>query len=195
MTSADPIATYLSSLEHERRLSAHTLRAYTHELDELKKLANGRPLESLTATDIRGAVARAHAGGLSARSIGHRLSAWRAFYRWLAGRIELPANPVATVRAPKRAKTLPKALSVDDAHRLMEAPATATAEGARDHAMLELFYSSGLRLSELVNLDVHFFDADGYRSTGWLKFDEAEVEVLGKCNRLLTVPVGIKALD
>ncbi|SDJ45787.1 integrase/recombinase XerC [Paraburkholderia steynii] len=195
MTSADPIATYLSSLEHERRLSAHTLRAYTHELDELKKLANGRPLESLTATDIRGAVSRAHAGGLSARSIGHRLSAWRAFYRWLAGRIELPANPVATVRAPKRAKTLPKALSVDDAHRLMEAPATATAEGARDHAMLELFYSSGLRLSELVNLDVHFFDADGYRSTGWLKLDEAEVEVLGKGNRRRTVPVGSKALD
>ncbi|OYD77031.1 UNVERIFIED_ORG: integrase/recombinase XerC [Burkholderia sp. CF145] len=195
MTSADPIATYLSSLEHERRLSAHTLRAYTHELDELKRLANGRPLESLTATDIRGAVSRAHAGGLSARSIGHRLSAWRAFYRWLAGRIELPANPVATVRAPKRAKTLPKALSVDDAHRLMEAPATATAEGARDHAMLELFYSSGLRLSELVNLDVHFFDADGYRSTGWLKLDEAEVEVLGKGNRRRTVPVGRKALD
>ncbi|EUC21547.1 tyrosine recombinase XerC [Paraburkholderia hospita] len=195
MTSADPIATYLSSLEHERRLSAHTLRAYAHELDELKKLANGRPLESLTATDIRGAVSRAHAGGLSARSIGHRLSAWRAFYRWLAGRIELPANPVATVRAPKRAKTLPKALSVDDAHRLMEAPATATAEGARDHAMLELFYSSGLRLSELVNLDVHFFDADGYRSTGWLKLDEAEVEVLGKGNRRRTVPVGRKALD
>jgi integrase/recombinase XerC len=195
VTSADPIATYLSSLEHERRLSAHTLRAYTHELDELKRLANGRPLESLTATDIRGAVSRAHAGGLSARSIGHRLSAWRAFYRWLAGRIELPANPVATVRAPKRAKTLPKALSVDDAHRLMEAPATATAEGARDHAMLELFYSSGLRLSELVNLDVHFFDADGYRSTGWLKLDEAEVEVLGKGNRRRTVPVGSKALD
>jgi integrase/recombinase XerC len=195
VTSADPIAIYLSSLEHERRLSAHTLRAYTHELDELKKLANGRPLESLTATDIRGAVARAHSGGLSARSIGHRLSAWRAFYRWLAGRIDLPANPVATVRAPKRAKTLPKALSVDDAHTLMESPATATAEGLRDHAMLELFYSSGLRLSELVGLDVHFADADGYRSAGWLKLDEAEVEVLGKGNRRRSVPVGSKALD
>ncbi|MEM5438018.1 tyrosine recombinase XerC [Paraburkholderia diazotrophica] len=195
MSSADPIVIYLSSLEHERRLSAHTLRAYTHELDELKKLANGRPLESLTATDIRGAVARAHSGGLSARSIGHRLSAWRAFYRWLAGRIDLPANPVATVRAPKRAKTLPKALSVDDAHTLMESPVTATAEGLRDHAMLELFYSSGLRLSELVGVDVHFVDADGYRSAGWLKLDEAEVEVLGKGNRRRSVPVGSKALD
>ena len=195
MTLADPIAAYLSSLEHERRLSAHTLRGYTHELDELKKLANGRPLDMLTATDIRGAVSRAHAGGLSARSISHRLSSWRAFYRWLAGRIDLPVNPVATVRAPKQAKTLPKALSVDDAHTLMEAPSGASAEGLRDHAMLELFYSSGLRLSELVGLDVAFADADGYRSAGWLKLDATEVEVLGKGNRRRVVPVGSKALD
>jgi integrase/recombinase XerC len=194
VTLADPIAAYLSSLEHERRLSAHTLRAYTHELDELKKLANGRPLESLTAADMRGAVARAHAGGLTARSIAHRLSAWRAFYRWLAGRVELPANPVATVRAPKQPKTLPKALSVDDTHKLMEAPAADNTEGLRDHAMLELFYSSGLRLAELVGLDVHFADADGYRSAGWLKLDAAEVEVLGKGNRRRVVPVGSKAL-
>jgi integrase/recombinase XerC len=195
VTPADPIAAYLSSLEHERRLSAHTLRGYTHELDELKKLANGRALESLSAADIRGAVARAHAGGLTARSIAHRLSAWRAFYRWLAGRVELPANPVATVRAPKQPKTLPKALSVDDTHKLMEAPGETNTEGLRDHAMLELFYSSGLRLAELVGLDVHFADADGYRSAGWLKLDAAEVEVLGKGNRRRIVPVGSKALD
>ena len=67
----DPIAAYLSNLKHVRKLSDHTLRAYAHELDELKKLANGRPLDTLTAADMRGAVARAHAGGLSARSISH----------------------------------------------------------------------------------------------------------------------------
>ena len=195
MNPADPVATWLSILEHERRLSEHTLRGYAHELDELKKLANGRPLQQLTATDIRGAVSRAHAGGLSARSISHRLSSWRAFYRWLAGRIDLPVNPVATIRAPKQAKTLPKALSVDDAHTLMEAPAASTAEGLRDHAMLELFYSSGLRLSELIGLDVAFADRDGYRSAGWLKLDATEVEVLGKGNRRRVVPVGAKALD
>jgi integrase/recombinase XerC len=195
VNATDPTATYLSSLEHERRLSAHTLRGYTHELDELKRLANGRPLESLTATDIRGAVARAHAGGLSARSIAHRLSAWRAFYRWYAGHVELPANPVATVRAPKRAKTLPKALSVDDANALMDAPSPGTAEGLRDHAMLELFYSSGLRLAELTGLDVAYAKAGGYESAGWLKLDAAEVEVLGKGNRRRVVPVGRKALD
>jgi integrase/recombinase XerC len=194
VTAADPIATYLSHLEHERRLSAHTLRGYTHELEELKQLAKGRPLESLTAVDIRGAVARAHAGGLTARSIAHRLSAWRAFYRWLAGHVELPANPVAAVRAPKRAKTLPKALSVDDTARLMDSPPADSPEGLRDHAMLELFYSSGLRLAELVGLDVRFAEVEGYRSAGWLKLDAGEVEVLGKGNRRRMVPVGSKAI-
>ncbi|WP_027793244.1 tyrosine recombinase XerC [Paraburkholderia acidipaludis] len=204
MNPTDPIADYLASLEHERRLSAHTLRGYTHELDELKKLANGRPLAQVSAADVRGAVARAHAGGLSARSIAHRLSAWRAFYRWLAGRIELEANPVAAVRAPKRAKTLPKALSVDDAQRLMEAPPPVSgaagvagdgAESLRDRAMLELFYSSGLRLAELVGLDVRYVRRDAYESAGWLKRDAAEVEVHGKGNRHRMVPVGRKALD
>lgn len=191
----DPIAAYLSNLKHVRKLSDHTLRAYAHELDELKKLANGRPLDTLTAADMRGAVARAHAGGLSARSISHRLSAWRAFYRWLAQRIEMPANPVATVRAPKRAKTLPKALSVDDAFMLMDAPLPDTTEGLRDHAILELFYSSGLRLAELVGLDAAYANADGYRSEGWIDLAEAEVTVRGKGNKERKVPVGRKAID
>ena len=75
------IAEYLAGLAHARRLSEHTLRSYAHELEMLVQLAQGRTLASLSATDMRGAVARAHAGGLSARSIAHRLSAWRAFYR------------------------------------------------------------------------------------------------------------------
>jgi integrase/recombinase XerC len=192
--TSDPVAAYLSMLEHERRLSEHTLRAYTHELAELKTLANGRALETLSAADMRGAVARAHGGGLSARSIAHRLSAWRAFYRWLAERVEMPANPVATVRAPKRPKTLPKALSVDDATALMEAPQADTPEALRDHAILELFYSSGLRLAELVGLDAHFVDTGEYRSAGWLDLASTEVTVLGKGGRRRSVPVGSKAI-
>lgn len=144
---------------------------------------------------MRGAVARAHAGGLSARSIAHRLSAWRAFYRWLAQRIDMPANPVAAVRAPKRPKTLPKALSVDDASALMDAPLAGTTESIRDHAILELFYSSGLRLAELIGLDVMYTQADGYRSAGWLDLAEAEVTVRGKGNKERKVPVGRKAID
>jgi integrase/recombinase XerC len=189
------IAAYLESLAHGRRLSAHTLRSYTHELEALSALAKGRALASLSATDIRSAVARAHSGGLSARSIAHRLSAWRAFYRWLAERIELPANPVATVRAPKQPKRLPKALSVDDANALMEAGTAENAEGLRDQAILELFYSSGLRLAELVGLDAAFTEGDGYRSAGWLALDTAEVTVLGKGKRQRSVPVGKKAID
>jgi len=189
------IAEYLAGLAHARRLSEHTLRSYAHELDMLMQLANGRTLASLSATDMRGAVARAHAGGLSARSIAHRLSAWRAFYRWLGERVDMPANPVAAVRAPKQPKRLPKALSVDDATALMEASAAQNAEGLRDHAILELFYSSGLRLSELVGLDVAFVEANGYRSAGWLDLAAAEVTVLGKGKRVRTVPVGRKAIE
>lgn len=188
------IAAYLETLAHGRRLSEHTLRSYTHELEALTTLANGRSLASLSAADVRAAVARAHGGGLSARSIAHRLSAWRAFYRWLAERVELPANPVATVRAPKQPKRLPKALSVDDATALMEAGADESVQGLRDQAILELFYSSGLRLAELVGLDAAFADADGYRSAGWLALDTAEVTVLGKGKRQRTVPVGKKAV-
>jgi integrase/recombinase XerC len=190
---ADLIEQYLASLAHARRLSEHTLRSYAHELEMLAKLADGRPLASLSAVDMRGAVARAHAGGLSARSIAHRLSAWRAFYRWLGERVELPANPVA-VRAPKQPKRLPKALSVDDATALMEAASPGTAEELRDHAILELFYSSGLRLAELVGLDAAFAEGDGYRSAGWLDMAAAEVTVLGKGKRQRIVPVGSKAI-
>ena len=107
----------------------------------------------------------------------------------------MPANPVAAVRAPKRAKTLPKALSVDDASALMDAPLANTTEGIRDHAILELFYSSGLRLAELIGLDVMYTQADGYRSTGWLDLAEAEVTVRGKGNKERKVPVGRKAID
>jgi site-specific recombinase XerC len=83
----------------------------------------------------------------------------------------------------KRPKTLPKALSVDDASALMDAPLPDTTEGIRDHAILELFYSSGLRLAELVGLDAMYTQADGYRSAGWLDLAEAEVTVRGKGNK------------
>lgn len=190
------IAQYLAGLAHARRLSDHTLRSYAHELEMLVQLAKGRPLASLSATDMRGAVAKAHAGGLSARSIAHRLSAWRAFYRWLAEHIEIAANPVAAVRAPKQPKRLPKALSVDDAARLMDAsPTENNVEGLRDQAILELFYSSGLRLSELVGLDAVYANGNGYRSAGWLNLEAAEVTVLGKGQRRRTVPVGSKAMQ
>jgi integrase/recombinase XerC len=194
--SATPaIARFLDSLAHERKLAEHTLRGYAHELDELQKLAGARDLSTLTPSDIRSSVVRAHSQALSARSIAHRLSVWRSFYRWLGLHGEIGANPVSGIRAPKRSKTLPKALSADDAHTLMEAPHDETLQGLRDHAMLELFYSSGLRLAELIGLDVAYAQADGYLSAGWLDLGAAEVTVTGKGQRRRSVPVGRKALD
>jgi integrase/recombinase XerC len=192
----DPaIARFLDTLVHERKLSEHTLRGYAHELAELQKLAGARALNVLTASDIRGSVVRAHSQQLSARSIAHRLSVWRSFYRWLGLYGELSANPVVGIRAPKQAKTLPKALSVDDAHTLMEASHHTEPVDLRDHAMLELFYSSGLRLAELIGLDAGYAATGTYRSSGWLDLAQAEVTVLGKGNRQRSVPVGSKALD
>jgi len=107
----------------------------------------------------------------------------------------MPANPVAAVRAPKRPKTLPKALSVDDAATLMDTPLPDTTEGIRDHAIIELFYSSGLRLAELVGLDATYTEAGDYRSEGWIDLAEAEVTVRGKGNKERKVPVGRKAID
>ena len=195
----DPLVlAYLASLEHERKLSVHTLTGYARELDGLAEVAGERALTSLTAVDIRGAAARAHAGGLAPRSIAHRLSVWRSFYRWVAIHHDLPANPVSAVRAPKGARTLPKAISADDAARLMNAPPVHPgdpAETARDHAMLELFYSSGLRLSELVELDVSYVSGGGYTSLGWIDLEAGDVHVTGKGKRQRIVPIGTKARE
>jgi len=185
---------YLTTLENERHYSDHTLRSYRHALQELALLAGARALSSLNAIDIRGAVSRAHSKGLNGRSIAHLLSAWRSFYRWLSLDGSLSANPVDGIRAPKRAKLLPKALSADDASTLMDHVTGGDDIALRDHAILELFYSSGLRLAELTSLDARYTDTDGYRSAGWIDLDSADVTVLGKGGKRRSVPVGSKAV-
>ncbi|UUM21621.1 tyrosine recombinase XerC [Mycoavidus sp. SF9855] len=192
---ADPIAGYLDSLVYERKLSKHTWTSYAHELAQLVVLADTRALNELTPANIREGVIQAHAQGLSARSIAHRLSVWRSFYRWLTLHTALETNPVATVRAPKRAKALPKALSVDDTKTMMEASQSKLPQALRDGAMVELFYSSGLRLAELINLDLKYKEhANGDRSAGWLDLPGKQVHVTGKGNRQRTVPIGSKAI-
>lgn len=181
-------------LQHERKYSDHTLRGYRHALNELALLAGARPMSGLTVVDIRGAVARTHSQGLGGRSIAHLLSVWRGFYRWYALDGDLQANPVDTVRAPKRPKTLPKALSADDANALMEFAHGDDDRALRDRAILELFYSSGLRLAELVGLDAVYADGGGYRSEGWIDLESADVTVTGKGGKRRSVPIGSKAV-
>jgi integrase/recombinase XerC len=181
---------WLEALEHQRRLSPHTLANYARAVGVLFRLKEKLELRELDTQAIRRFVARLHAAGLSGRTLALTLSAWRGFYRWLARYRGFSANPVQGVRAPKSPRHLPKSLSVEQAQQLLEvSPAGApaeTPEGARDRAMFELLYSSGLRLAELIALDA----ADGR-----LDLKQAEVTVTGKGRKTRTVPVGARARE
>lgn len=194
----DWVQRYLGELATQRKRSAHTVAAYRRDLAQLATLAGHHDWGRLTHSDVRRFAAKLHAGGQEPRSIARKLSGWRGFFDWLAPRIQLVANPVQGVRAPKRAKTLPKALSVDDAVQLMEAARQPHPEPFElcNRAMFELLYSSGLRVSELAGLDLEFCGADGRRpaSLGWLDRAAHEVVVTGKGNKQRRVPVGAPAL-
>ena len=199
----DQIASYLAYLQTQRKLADHTLDSYRRDLHQLHALSvekSNPALSALTQIDIRRFASQLHARGLSGSSIARKLSAWRGFYQWLAQRQTLRANPTDGVKAPKRAKTLPKALGVDDAVRLVSAPRPQgdTEENPLsrlcNQAMFELLYSSGLRVSELTSLDKQYAKTPAHESTGWIDFDAAEVTVTGKGNKRRSVPVGAAAI-
>ena len=174
---------YLVHLAHERRLSPHTLDGYARDVESLLALAGETPLRKLEVHDIRRFVGQLHGKGLDARSIARRLSAWRGFYRYLARDHGYADNPCLGIRAPRAVKRLPHALSPDDASRLLDLRAD-TALAVRDKAMFELFYSSGLRLSELTGL-----------APGDVNYADGTVRVTGKGSKTRIVPVGRKALE
>lgn len=198
---------WLAELRDQRRVSPHTLSNYARDLRRLQMLADDKTPADLTALDLRRFVGRLHAGGLSGRSIARTLSAWRGLLRWLAQRGLLAANVAEGLHAPKHPKRLPDALSVDEAFRLLnpssadvpaEPPAAVTAgdksakaaaqehlQQIRDQAIYELFYSSGVRLSELVGLNVDCMP----------DLRQGEIRVLGKRNKMRVVPVGKAALS
>jgi integrase/recombinase XerC len=136
-----------------------------------------------------------HSSGRSGRGIALILSGWRGFYTWLGREGVVQSNPVQDVRAPKAPKPLPKALSVDDAMQLAEFSATPDITDpwleCRDAAMVELLYGCGLRVGELVGLDVQASNT----AKGWLDLEGAEAHVLGKGSKRRSVPIGKKALD
>lgn len=194
----DPVTTWLKHLEVNRRYSVHTLSAYRRDLNQLVTLADGKPLEQIVNGNIRHFLARLHGQGHSARSLARMLAAWRGFYTWWAPQSHMASNPAADVRAPKASRSLPKALSVDQTQALLEAPALVTQTdpaSMRDRAMFELLYSSGLRLSELVGLDVDYTQTQKYTSAGWINLLDREVNVLGKGGKRRSVPIGTQALE
>jgi integrase/recombinase XerC len=181
-TQASPLERYLSHLRHGRRLAANTLAAYARDGALLADLAGNRALDALTSHDIRRFIATLHGKGQSPRSLARILSSWRGLYEWLARHREVSANPCTGVRAPRATKTLPQALSPDQAVRLVMIDDPSPA-GVRDRALFELAYSCGLRVSELTGLDVEHVE----RESG-------EVRVTGKGSKTRIVPVGAPAL-
>ena len=193
----EPAEAFLQHLITQRRSSAATVTAYRRDLASLAALHPQADLLRLTQADVRRALARLHAGGLAPASLARTLSGWRSFYRWLGERQQVTANPVLGVRPPRRAQRLPKALAVDQAVQLVaQAPAGSALE-LRDRAIVELFYSSGLRLAELVSLDLRHFAAEGplSASVSWLDLQAREVVVTGKGKRRRAVPVGAAAVE
>jgi len=184
---------YLEHVRVEKRLAQRTVELYALDLQKLKDFAAQVPvaLTQVQNTHIRRWVAQMHSGGRSGRGIALILSGWRGFYAWLGREGLVASNPVQDVRSPKAAKPLPKALSVDDAVQLAafrHDEADPWLE-ARDAAMVELLYSSGLRVAELTGLDV----AASASARGWIDLPSAEAHVLGKGSKRRSLPLGTAA--
>ena len=175
---------YLAYLNNERGYSPLTAENYARDIRRLFALAGTTPLADLKSHHIRRYIAQLHGSGLGGRSLARVLSAWRGFYSYLMRDHNCPGNPCIGLRAPKAPKTLPHALSPDEAVKLVEMQ-VATPADARDKAMFELLYSSGLRLAELVSLDLAEMQ-DSLRS--------GEVRVTGKGNKTRIVPMGHHAI-
>lgn len=186
---------YLDHVRFEKRLAERTVALYTLDLEKLATYAAqaGVALTAVDASHIRRWVAQMHSGGRSGRGIALILSGWRGFYIWLGREGRVVANPVLDVRAPKAAKPLPKALSVDAAVQLASFQALDADPWleARDAAMVELLYGGGLRVAELTGLDVQASET----ARGWVDLAAGEAHVLGKGSKRRIVPVGPKAVQ
>ncbi|MCX7194843.1 MAG: tyrosine recombinase XerC [Proteobacteria bacterium] len=179
----DTLHGFLDHLRNERRYSPLTAENYSRDICRLFKLAGVTPLNELKNHQIRRFIAQLHGGGLGGKSLARMLSAWRSFYSYLIRDHQFKDNPCIGLRAPKSARNLPHALSPDEAVRMMELPTAGDILAVRDKAMFELFYSSGLRLAELVSLDPVALD-----------FADASVRVIGKGAKTRIVPLGSYAI-
>lgn len=172
-------------IRHERQLSALTVKHYLRDLDAVVRFCDKQRIQSwpeLNPHQVRQLVASAHRGGLSGRSIQRRLSALRTFCNFLIREEHLQHNPAVDIRAPKSPQKLPHSLDVDQLKATLDAPVSSWLH-VRDQAMMELLYSSGLRLAELVSLDIEN-----------ISLEQAEVRVTGKGNKTRVVPVGRQAV-
>ena len=202
--SDDLIQQHVQYLTVQKRLAGRTISMYQEAFARLKAFyeKDKLHLEQVRPHHVRGWIARLHAQGLGPRSIAITLAAWRGLWRWMGKEGLSPLNPADGIKAPKAPKPLPKALAVDQAVALaVQGPpntdgassrdaAEAPWLHARDHAMIELLYSSGLRSAELLGLDVQA----SAQALGWIDLQAGEAHVLGKGSKRRIVPVGKAAL-
>lgn len=177
---------FIAYLKVERDYSPQTLVRYRHDLARLVEFAQRQSLThwaQLRSEVMRSFLSAEHRDGSSPRTLQTRLSACRSLFKFLLRNGVLKSDPAAGVRAPKAPRNLPQVLDVDEMQKLIEIP-TDGKDATRDRAMLELLYSSGLRISELIQL-----------TWGDLDLDDASVRVTGKGRKTRIVPVGAKALE
>ncbi|MES1954117.1 tyrosine recombinase XerC [Salinisphaera hydrothermalis] len=178
------ITDYLDHLTHIRRASSHTVAGYARDLAAAADVLAGRGIgdwNRVTPADMRELLAARHRGGAKPTSLARLASAVRSFYVWRMRQGLSESNPAADVRAPKKPARLPETIDVDDLAAMLDVVPADTLE-SRDHALLEMFYTAGIRLAEAVGLDVTDLDLAA-----------GEARVLGKGNRQRTVPVGSRA--
>jgi integrase/recombinase XerC len=185
---SDAIARFSAHLAGERRASAHTTAAYRRDLEQLAAfVAEAREREP-TVRDLDIFVLRKWLGTLARRcapsSVARKIAAARALGRWLESRGEIAKNPASDIASPKVSRPLPTFLPPEQAAEVVEVPGEASPARLRDRAMLEVLYGSGLRVSELVGLDLDDVDLAG-----------AAVRVVGKGNKERVVPLGRHAVD
>jgi integrase/recombinase XerC len=191
------IAAYLQHVRVGKRLANKTVDLYAHELTRLQSLCDAQNL-SLTDVQnlhIRRWVASSHSSGKGSKTLALQLSSWRGFYKWLISNGEMAHNPCLDVKPPKAAKPLPKALGVDAAMALAQYNNENDTSWPRDALIVELLYGCGLRVSELVGLDLVASNEAMTDGRGWIDEQAGEVHVFGKGSKRRMVPLGAKALE
>jgi len=181
------IDAFIHHLVTERRLSPHTQENYQRDLQQCAALLIQRRLDqwhAVTSNDVRMLVATLHRQGKGGKSIQRMLSSLRTFYRWLMREGRARVNPADGIRAPKSGRRLPKALDADQVNTLLDHPHSDDPLVLRDQALMELVYSSGLRLAEVISLDIDTID-----------FRDAALVVTGKGGKTRHLPVGAPALN
>jgi integrase/recombinase XerC len=174
---------FINFLKIEQGVSPHTLRAYTEDLKEFLSFTD-KQLKDIDNLDIRAFLASLYHKKLKKSSISRKLATIRSFFKYLHREGYVKKNPAKLVSSPKVPKALPRFLTIDEAFSLMDAPQGETFKTTRDKAILELLYSSGLRVSELTSLDISDLD-----------LKESLIRVKGKGKKERIVPIGSKALE